>query len=68
MIHAPTAQQVQRKLVMATVRTKVWLHLLHHPSESQGSPFRQADKHMHMHARIDEARRLPDQREWDVRD
>lgn len=40
---------------------------LHPPSDGQDLPFRQADKHMHMHARIDEALRLPDQREWEVR-
>ena len=47
-------------VVMAKVYAYICFNL---PIESQDLPFRQADKHMHMHARIDEALRLPDQRE-----
>jgi hypothetical protein len=66
-MHAPTIQKVPCSLPIIIV-AKVCLHLLHLPPESQDLPFRQADKHMHMHARIDEVLRLPDQREWNVRD
>jgi hypothetical protein len=45
-----------------------YTHLLPLPFGGQDLLFRQADKHMHMHARIDEGLRLPDQQEWDVRD
>jgi hypothetical protein len=58
---------VQRGLFIV-MTARVRLHLLPLPFEGQDLPFRQADKHMHMHARIDEALRLPDQQEWDVRD